>query len=721
MAPNPNESRVKTTTPSWLSNLGNLLAWRYERTGVMRDLQSAILRAEEALDATPCDHPKQPGRLRNLGNWLGRRYELTGAMDDLESAILQSLDITPRGHPDRASYFNSLGVMLARKHSHKGDSADISLAVCHVEKALGLTPADSPERINWLSNLATIVAWKFQRTGFPDDLDDAIHRAYQTLAAMPTNHPYQALALITQGDLLYCRYNQPHATGFQKWRDYNDCVLHYQEAWNSHTGPPAVRIRAAQKAAQILLRLGKCEESNALLHDAIQLIPSISPHNLKQRDRQYILGEFAGLATLAASAALGAGEEPVRALQLLEQGRAVGAGQRLGIRATLTTLRIRKLPGFETFLLPPTVEELKSAASSGPVVVINTSPFRCDAVLIRTDSIRSIPLSHLKYKAMRHMVDLFKTAREMNRPFHDQKDMLEILEWLWDKVTSPVLNALGFREPPGEGDVWPHVWWIPTGLLTMLPIHAAGRHMSALPETVIDRVISSYSPSVRALLYTRRQTIEYGRIRGEACLTSMIITPGCSSLPTAEEEIASVEALLPALGVGPTRTLRNPRKAEVIDGLKSCDIFHFAGHGVSNQVDPSKSSLLLHDWKENPLTVESIMDSNLDGNTPFLAYLSACSTGAILDESCQLAGFRHAVGSLWDLFNKYPAAAATQFYKALREGDAIDDNAVACAVHATARHIREITRGPEDAVLGAGDPFAWAAYIHIGPALREVI
>ncbi|KAI0444636.1 CHAT domain-containing protein [Xylaria telfairii] len=826
---------VSITNPdhaSWLSNLGNLLAWRYERTGEICYLQAAILRAEEALDATPCDHPNQPGRLSNLGNRLGRRYELTGAMEDLESAIFQctralkltplvhpcrasrlnslgswmarkyertgnfsdleeailrateALAITPWRHPDRALYLNSLGTILARKYSHKLDPVDISRAVSFVKEALRLTPADSPERINWLSNLATIVAWKFQYKRFPKDLDHAIHLAYETLEAMPAGHQYQALALLSHGDLLCCRYNQPNAPEDQRRRDYDDSMSYYKKAWDSHNSPPAVRIRAAQKVARILLQHGKCKESNDLLYSAVQLIPSISPHNLKQQDRQYIFGEFAGLATLAASASLAAGKEPVHALQLLEQGRAVGTGQRLGIRAALTALKlqqpelaeklerihiflksstlfdcqariaerndeptqrpeanrryraaaqinivateIRKLPGFETFLLSPTRKELQAAASGGPVVVINASPFCCDAILIRTCSIQSMPLSRLNYKVLREMVDLFKTAREMNRPFHDQKDMSQILEWLWDEVTSPILNELGFREPPREGDVWPHVWWIPTGLLSTLPLHAAGRHKSTLLETVIDRVVSSYSSSVRALLCMQRQPVRFGRFRGEACLVSMAGTPGCSSLPTAAEEIASVEALLPALGVETTRTLRNTRKAEVINSLKSCDIFHFAGHAVANQEDPSQSSLLLDDWKESPFTVESIMNSNLHGNKPFLAYLSACSTGAIsneflLDESinimtaCQLAGFRHAVGSLWNLFNRYPAIAAARFYKVLGDCGVLDDNAVAWAVHATARYIREITRGREDATRGAGDPFAWAAYIHIGP------
>ncbi|KAI1735117.1 CHAT domain-containing protein [Xylaria scruposa] len=814
------------------SYLGNLLAWRYEETGEINDLQLAIFVTKETLNAIPYDHPNRPEYLGNLGNWLGRRYERTGALEDLQSAIFQcneaikltrpddvcrasrlsslgnwlcrkyertgastdleeaicrareALAITPARHSERPSYLNSYGIMLARKYLHYHDLLDIFRAIVCVQDALDDTPSESPSRIHWLGNLATIVAWKFQYTGHPDDLNYAIHRAYETLAAMPFDHPCRALASISYGDLLNCRSERPHATDEQKRRGYNDCLLWYQCAWQSHNSPPAVRIKAAYKAAKILLVIERCEEAYTILRMLVELLPGLSPHNLTQQDRQYVLGEFTGVATLAASAALETKNEPVSALQLLEQGRAIGAGQLLGIRAAVASLKkdrkainkrlghyydvlkppalfsceenstagsktvlqwlknsnhitfpwmnnisineIRQLSGFETSLPPLTANEFKTAASGGPVVVINISTFRCDAVLITKDSLRLMPLSPLNYQDLERMSGHFKKTRVLNRSHQNRKKMLEVLGWLWDKITSPILKELGFGKPPIDGDVWPRIWWIPTGPLSMLPLHAAGHHCSRYSEAVIDRVISSYSPSVRALLYARRQDAGYGHVLGEACLAAMTITPGCSPLLTAGEEVTLVEEYLTQLQIKKTHRLHNPRKSDLIDGLKSCDVFHFAGHGLSNPVDPSKSCLLLNDWKENPLTVESIMYSNLNGNGPFLAYLSACSTGAsssenVYDESinlmtaCQLAGFRHVVGSLWELLKRYPLAAARQFYHALCKREAINDDAVAWAVHAMARDLREFTRHLQDTACEQSDPFAWAAYIHIGP------
>jgi hypothetical protein len=43
---------------------------------------------------------------------------------------------------------------------------------------------------------------------------------------------------------------------------------------------------------------------------------------------------------------------------------------------------IRLLPGFGNFQKPLSERELMEAASAGPIVIINVSPFQCDAILI---------------------------------------------------------------------------------------------------------------------------------------------------------------------------------------------------------------------------------------------------------------------------------------------------------------------------------------------------
>jgi hypothetical protein len=55
------------------------------------------------------------------------------------------------------------------------------------------------------------------------------------------------------------------------------------------------------------------------------------------------------------------------------------------------------------------------------------------------------------------------------------KVVLDGLAWLWDTVTGPVLSHLGHTQVPDQAR-WPRVWWLPTGPLAGLPLHAAGHH-----------------------------------------------------------------------------------------------------------------------------------------------------------------------------------------------------------------------------------------------------
>ena len=52
-----------------------------------------------------------------------------------------------------------------------------------------------------------------------------------------------------------------------------------------------------------------------------------------------------------------------------------------------------------------------------------------------------------------------------------------------------------------DGPGQPRVWWVATGSLALLPVHAAGHRDGS--RTLLDRVISSYTPTVRSLTAAR--------------------------------------------------------------------------------------------------------------------------------------------------------------------------------------------------------------------------
>ncbi len=69
------------------------------------------------------------------------------------------------------------------------------------------------------------------------------------------------------------------------------------------------------------------------------------------------------------------------------------------------------------------------------------------------------------------------------------------LKDLWKWIALPVLDDLGYNSAPQEASGWPHVWWISTGVLCLYPIHAAGVGLHSKKNNVMNRVISSYTPT----------------------------------------------------------------------------------------------------------------------------------------------------------------------------------------------------------------------------------
>ena len=157
---------------------------------------------------------------------------------------------------------------------------------------------------------------------------------------------------------------------------------------------------------------------------------------------------------------------------------------RLAAEFSLLLGRIRAQPGFGAFLQPPTVEELIGESAHGPIIVYTIDRRRSDAILLSGDGIADLPLPGLKADVLSERITTFHQALETARDRQAnsgqrraaQATLHGILEWLWDTAAEPVLDKLGFRAPPEHGDPYPRVWWVPGGLLGLLPLHAAGYH-----------------------------------------------------------------------------------------------------------------------------------------------------------------------------------------------------------------------------------------------------
>jgi hypothetical protein len=381
---------------------------------------------------------------------------------------------------------------------------------------------------------------------------------------------------------------------------------------------------------------------------------------------------------------------------------------------------IRKLPGFGDFLQPPNEDDIRAAAPQGPVVFVNVSKYRCDALCIRSDSIDHVPLPQLYLQDIEDRLDNFGKLGTFKQ---------DTLEWLWDTVAYPILEKLNIMTPTCKE--LSRIWWIPIGLLSRFPLHAAGYHISDRPRAVLDFVISSYSTSLKALRQSRfERTVP--EAKGVA-LIAMKNTPGnFRQLYFADAEAQAIAQICQKCSIAvvePSRT-----KVSVLDALQSCDILHFAGHGQASRVDPLQSKLFLNDWKTAPLTVHELIEANIGEHRPLLAYLSACETGQVNDQrgideglhlvsSFQVAGFRNVIGSLWQVDDESCKRVAEQVYEVVLAN--MTDESICIGLHTAVKQFRDQWRASgksesraerDYGFMDTDQPISldWVPFVHFG-------
>ncbi|KAL5598291.1 hypothetical protein FOBRF1_012084 [Fusarium oxysporum] len=768
--------------PSILNNLAEALGRRFMQTGRMQDLNLSVELAQEAVDVTPKGQFRRAARLGTLGSQLFRRFRETQTTSDLQSAIeagKAALDLTPSDHPRHGGRLSNLGFRLKARYEHTGAEEDLDQAIKLTEAALRKKLNNHFQLAGMSHNLAQQLGARFERNKESEDLDRTILIAKEAVDATRPGHPERATRFAALGSWLGTRFEIFKATA-----DLEESISSFKEGLKSDNSPPSDRITLAWNAGTFYASQLEWELSSEFFEEAVRLLPTVSPRWLQHIDKQRILAEFAGLASMAASTALKVGKDASHALQLLELGRGVVAGLLMEMRADVSDLEkhhpilakefkalrdtldspfsesqvgdndqspeqgsfywearlnryreaehefrsiienIRTQQGFGNFLRLPTLSDLKAAADVGPIIVINMSPYGCDAFLVTCKEVFSIQLPALSIGEVQENVDSLKSSHST---------LTSVLAWLWDVVAHPCLQSLGLESATSIDNKWQRVWWIPTGLLTELPIHAAGRHFGGSQDTVLDRAVSSYGSSIKAIIQGRqRKNIALSTEAEDALLVGMLETPKQPILRFAAREVSLVNKLLTSQPIGmPSQLVQPPHQSRsyVLEHLRSCKIFHFAGHGESHPSEPTSSRLLLADWETHSLTVGDLRDLRLQENSPYLAYLSACSTGTnkfapLVDESvhlisaCQLAGFRNVIGTLWEVNDEYCVYAAREVYKSIGELG-FTDEAVAVGTHKAVRLLQDLTRSeyvrPGYARRLEGDPSIWAAYIHFGP------
>ena len=364
--------------------------------------------------------------------------------------------------------------------------------------------------------------------------------------------------------------------------------------------------------------------------------------------------------------------------------------------------QIRKIDGFSNFLQAVPFTTLQTAATEGPIILINVSKYRSDAIIIHID--KPPILVTLPHATPDHLTRLASNNKSRGLLGSRNKNkLLLIMRDLWNNVVSPVCDCLALLEIPQNS----RIWWCPTSKLCALPLHAAGPYQPQ-QKNLPDIYTSSYIPTISTLIRARSNLI------GQSIVPKLLVIgqsgQGRKALPKVHEEITNIQRLGDFVDV---MDGANINRDTVLHGLQQHSWAHFACHGhPGDNGKPFHASFELHDGSRVALL--DLIQARLPNAE--LAFLSACHSAAgdasTPDETIHLAaalhfcGFRSVVGTLWSMQDQDGPTISKAFYEYMfrDRGNKADFRDSAEALNLAVRAMRE-----------NGVPLErWIMFVHIG-------
>ncbi|KAK1856144.1 TPR domain containing protein [Colletotrichum chrysophilum] len=670
--------------PGWVDYRNSLAVWlveRHHRKGVLADLDEAIQLARENVDAS--HGGERVEELSNLASWLRGRFEIEGALSNLEEAVLlaqRAVEATPLESKNRYKNSMTLAGILKARYIRLRNSEDLDEAIRLARNAVETIPSVHRDWAACAHNLAGDLHDRFQRTISLDDLNEASKFAYAATEATDQDDPRLVVYLNTCGGINQLMWQASskdeyldeainfgrralqlieedhsgratYANNLANWlidrHSKSSAATDLVEAkalYATVSSQEMYGVRARIHAGRRFLRLPNILEDDARLaydiaRTTTELVPLLAPQSLQHTDKQHVLAEAVGIASDAAAIALHF-QEATEAVRLLETGRGILAGAIQDMRTDLSSLQKSHPSLAEAFIAQR--NQLDSPSPTGG--------------LLPGEPGNKVSADQ-RYNASKALQD---TLREIRK----------------------IPEFEGFLLPPSDEDIRKTA-----SRGSVVVLNVSSFRCDAIIITPSDIQISQLSEPGR----------EFG---SKMVIVAMRETPDEATL---EYTGVEKEAILDVTGRadGLQCVMPMPSRLEVLLELESCDVFHFAGHGSAHPTNPLQSQLLLEDWKEAPLTVNSLLERNLDSKSPYLAYLSACGTGEVQDEKSVdelthlasaflLAGFRNVVSTLWDVDDEQSARTAKMTYEYILSTESDDDGTVARALNHATRKLRAL-------------------------------
>ena len=436
----PSEHQGKPLTMTYLG--GALLA-RFERIRQFFDLQECISLNQEVLYEQKLSHFDRSRAMYNLARGYQALSSLSiGTSQDFETSIhffREVLLSRPAGHLGRPYVLNSLGLALLERFEREGHKSDLDECITLHLEALSLRPTGNPKRYNSLANLSTALRSRGELTCDLDDLTACISYARESVSLCPPGHYDRCIQLHNLATALQTRYRICGAK-----QDLHEALHISREAATDcmDVAQPHKKATTALLWAQTARSLGNQSEVFEAYRTFMQLLREVL---VMSPTLEVQSGNIWGTGTAvraAASFAIEVGHIEI-AVEMLELGRALlwsqvrrfrtplddlGAVNKelqdsfISTSRALETLSMRSMPtmrgsdvgqdsfgemlaqkrkltaqlsdittqicsitGFEDFFKAKPFNTLKMAAAEGPVIVVNHSEHRSDAIIILYD------------------------------------------------------------------------------------------------------------------------------------------------------------------------------------------------------------------------------------------------------------------------------------------------------------------------------------------------
>ncbi len=727
------------------TNLVSALSARASLTGREADRQAAREQAQRVR--------QEPGAApeRHLDTLIGSAFAAQGP--EAVEVVRRALDAAPAGHAARAMLLTRLATLV--------DAAGDRTAAVAAAREAAATAQDALSRLDahrtlgrLLLNLDGEEPGETEKAAAHAAASEAVDAFTTAAEAGGPGHIAFSQVMFDRAAALLAR----HRSGGPQ-TDRRAALDALRAAATAQGSSPQDRLLATRFWAGAAQENGDSVEALEASTTAVRLLQEFGWMGLDRDDQERSLRGGAAMPRDAAALAIETGQ-PELAVELLELGRSVLWHAALQLRGDLAALsarepglaaelerirsaiadgaaldpearlrlmtrwagtlaQVRERPDLGDFLAPPRFEALAPAAAGGPVVVVNISSIRCDAIILLPGGrLEVVPLESVTMRETDQVVNTYwrhlgaatgpgATGLTRERARHTAHDTLE---WLWQHIASPVLERL--RAPDGSGTP-ARIWWCPTASLTSMPLHAAGRY----PRTAADLTepvglpfltVSSYTTTLASLVESRR--------RPSATVTGLLavavtdtgrghpVLPGAAKEVRALKKVLDREPLTVLLDEAATTTA-------VRQSLPGHRCAHFACHGGLDAISPSSAGLALRD---GDLSVLDIAELRLEGAE--LAFLSACHTrisgGQLTDEAIhpagafRMAGFRHVVATLGTIHDQAAPQVAADLYHQLTTPTGLDPTNTAQALHQAVATLR---------TTHLTDPTVWAAFVHDGP------